>query len=97
MIKVRFSAARPAGAHCLILPVAKDGLATAAVPGDAAMVQAAAKAARFEGEAGSSFDLHLPHADGAQRLLLLGIGAGSEADLEKAGAAVTAKLLLSVR
>ncbi|MFM1981570.1 MAG: hypothetical protein RJB22_289 [Pseudomonadota bacterium] len=95
MIKVRFSAARPAGAHCLILPVAKDGLATAAVPGDAAMVQAAAKAARFEGEAGSSFDLHLPHADGAQRLLLLGIGAGSEADLEKAGAAVTAKLLLS--
>ena len=42
MIKVRFSAARPAGPHCLILPVAKDGLATAAVPGDAAMVQAAA-------------------------------------------------------
>ena len=95
MIKVRFSASRPAGAHCLILPVAKSGLDGASLPGDAAVLRAAAKAARFEGEAGSSFEQHIGHESGAQRLVLLGTGAGSAEDLEKAGGAISAKLLTS--
>ena len=95
MIKVRFSASRPAGAHCLILPVAKLGLDGASLPGDASVLRAAAKAARFEGEAGSSFEQHIGHEAGAQRLVLLGAGAGSAEDLEKAGGALSAKLLTS--
>jgi leucyl aminopeptidase len=95
MIKVRFSASRPAGAHCLILPVAKSGLDGASLPGDASVLRAAAKAARFEGEAGSSFEQHIGHEAGAQRLVLLGTGAGSAEDLEKAGGALSAKLLTS--
>lgn len=95
MIKVRFSASRPAGAQCLILPVGKSGLDGASLPGDAAVVRAAAKAARFDGEAGSSFDQHIGHEAGAQRLVLLGTGAGSAEDLEKAGGAISAKLLTS--
>lgn len=95
MIKVRFSASRPAGAHCLILPVAKSGLDGASLPGDASVLRAAAKAARFEGEAGSSFEQHIGHEAGAQRLVLLGAGAGSAEDLEKAGGALSAKLLTS--
>ena len=95
MIKVRFSASRPAGAHCLILPVAKSGLEGASLPGDASVLRAAAKAARFEGEAGSSFEQHIGHEAGAQRLVLLGTGAGSAEDLEKAGGALSAKLLTS--
>lgn len=95
MIKVRFSASRPAGAHCLILPVAKSGLEGASLPGDASVLRAAAKAARFEGEAGSSFEQHIGHEAGAQRLVLLGTGASSAEDLEKAGGALSAKLLTS--
>ncbi|MFM8499076.1 MAG: leucyl aminopeptidase [Chakrabartia sp.] len=94
-MKVRFSASRPAGAQCLILPVGKSGLDGASLPGDAAVVRAAAKAARFDGEAGSSFDQHIGHEAGAQRLVLLGTGAGSAEDLEKAGGAISAKLLTS--
>ncbi|MFN5760305.1 MAG: leucyl aminopeptidase, partial [Sphingomonadaceae bacterium] len=82
-------------AHCLILPVAKSGLDGASLPGDASVLRAAAKAARFEGEAGSSFEQHIGHEAGAQRLVLLGTGAGSAEDLEKAGGALSAKLLTS--
>lgn len=95
MIKIRFSASHAAGAHCLILPIAKSGLETAPLAGDATLVRAAAQAARFDGEAGSVFEQHIAHESGAQRLLLLGVGAASAEDLEKAGSAITAKLLTS--
>ncbi len=95
MIKVRFSAALPDGAHCVITPIVLDGLDAANLPGDPALIKAAAAGSRFKGEAGSSFDHHLPHASGAQRLLLLGVGSGSPEDMEKAGAAISGRLLTS--
>ena len=95
MIKVRFSAALPDGAHCVIIPIVKDGLDAANLPGDSALIRAAAAGSRFKGEAGSSFDHHLSHASGAQRLLLLGVGSGAPEDMEKAGSAISARLLTS--
>lgn len=95
MIKVRFAAALPEGSHCVAVVVPKDALAATAVPGDAALIRAAAAASRFEGEAGSVSEQHIPHAAGAQRLILVGTGASSEEDYEKAGAAISARLLTS--
>jgi leucyl aminopeptidase len=95
MINVRFSAALPQGGHCIAIPVPKDALAAVPLPADAAVIRAAAKAARFEGEAGGVFEQYISHGDGAQRVLLVGIGASGADDMEKAGAAVTARLLAS--
>ncbi len=96
MITVRFSAARPDSPAAWIFPVAKDSVSAAALPGvdDQVVesVRAAATACRFEGEAGGIAEHFAP---GPQRVVLVGIGSGSTEDWEKAGAAVTAKLLAS--
>ncbi len=95
MIKLQFASARP-NATSLVFPVAKDATAASALPGvddgSVALIRAAACAARFEGEAGSIAEQFIA---GPQRILLVGIGAGAVEDWEKAGAAVTAKLLAS--
>ncbi len=95
MIKVRFAATLPEGSHCVAVIVPKDSLAATPVPGDAALIRAAAAASRFEGEAGAVSEHHVSHPNGAQRLLLAGVGASSEEDFEKAGAAISARLLTS--
>ncbi|SFP37587.1 leucyl aminopeptidase [Sphingomonas rubra] len=86
-------------AAILILPVEKDGLPglrwSDLGEGAQAIGTAAADAARFAGEAGSLVELFLPAATGTRRVLLVGVGAGTEADWTKAGGAVTAKLLTS--
>jgi leucyl aminopeptidase len=95
MIDIRFSAAAPADQNCLAIAVAKDALAATPLPGDGATVRAAASAGRFEGEAGSVFETFVGENGKARRLLLIGIGQGSDEDAEKAGAALTARLLTS--
>ena len=95
-MQITFAAADDAA--LLVLPVEKDGLTRAglaAVPGAAALAEAAASAQRFEGEAGSIVELFVPGEGGVRHLLLLGVGAGDEADWAKAGGALTAKLLTS--
>ena len=86
-------------AAILILPVEKDGLACVSwsTLGDGAetIAIAAANAARFAGEAGSTADLFVPSGDTIRRVLLVGVGGGIEPDWTKAGGAVTAKLLTS--
>ena len=81
-----------------VLPVEKDGLERvvwgAIDAGGQALAHAAAAAGRFEGEAGAIAELFLP-GEPVRRLLLLGVGAGGEADWEKAGGALTARLLTS--
>jgi leucyl aminopeptidase len=93
---VTFSATRPDNAAVLALPVEKDGLdrIPAGTLDDAtlALARGAAKAARFDGEAGGVAEIFL--ADG-KRLVLLGVGAGGEADYERAGGALTARYLAS--
>jgi leucyl aminopeptidase len=95
-MQIAFAASRPADAAVLALPVRKDA-AIAGVPGDAqALVAAAAKAQRFEGEAGSVAEVFAPQAGGQSvRIVLLGVGAGDDAAYERAGGALTARLLTS--
>lgn len=96
---VTFAATRPANAAVLVLPVEKDGLGRmpAGTLDDATLTLAhgAAKAGRFAGEVGSLAEIFLPGAESANRLVLLGVGAGSEADYERAGGALTARFLTS--
>lgn len=96
-MRVTFSATRPADAAVIALPVEKDGLdrMPAGTLDDAtlALARGAARAGRFEGEAGSIVEIFV--GDGASRVLLLGVGSGSEADYERAGGALTARFLTS--
>ena len=93
-MQISFAVARPADAAVLALPVRK-GATPAVADGDRALVEAAAAAQRFEGEAGSVAELYLPGAGRATRLLLLGVGTGDDAAYERAGGALTARLLTS--
>lgn len=98
-MRVTFSAGRPADAAVIALPVEKDGIdrVPAGTLDDAtlALARGAAKAGRFEGETGSIVEIFVPGGDGASRVLLLGVGAGSEVDYERAGGALTARFLTS--
>ena len=94
-MKIAFAPSRPADAAVLALPVRKGDALTGLVAGADALIEAAARGARFEGEAGSSAELFVA-ADGiAQRIVLLGVGTGDDAAYERAGGALTARLLTS--
>ena len=84
---------RAADAGVIVLPVEKEGLGRIAfgdfADSDQKTVLGAARANRFEGEAGAIVDSFV--AD--RRVLLLGLGAGSEEDYERAGGALVARLL----
>ncbi len=89
---ILFAATRPADARVIALPVGKGGTPAGLDAEAAAVAAAASTGQRFEGEAGSVAEAWL--ADGI-RLLLLGIGDGEGAACEKAGGALTARLLTS--
>ena len=97
-MQINFIPAVSADAPLVVLPVAKDGLAqtnwTSVGEGAAPIAAAAAAAARFKGEAGTSAELFVP-GDPVRHVLLLGIGAGAEGDWTKAGGAMVARLLTS--
>ncbi|MFC3442469.1 leucyl aminopeptidase [Sphingobium rhizovicinum] len=90
---IQFSPTRPdADTLSFIVPKGGfDALPLAAAP----VLAAGAAASRFTGEAGSSFESFVEEGGKTVRVLLLGVGAASEQDYEKAGAALTAKLNLS--
>ncbi|HVI98648.1 MAG TPA: leucyl aminopeptidase [Sphingomonas sp.] len=96
-MQIQFSATR-ADADLLALPVEKDGLARIAFGDlDAAaqrVLLAAARAGRFEGEAGAIVEAVVATGDTVRRVALLGIGSG-EGDYERAGGALTARYLTS--
>ncbi|GGB33751.1 putative cytosol aminopeptidase [Sphingomonas metalli] len=99
-MQIAFVAAAPATASgALVLPVAKDGLGGVkwgeARTGAAPLAAAAAAAHRFTGEAGGKVELFVPSGEEPRRIVLLGIGAGAEADWAKAGGALVAGLLTS--
>ena len=95
-IAIRFRPDLPADASIVALPVAKDGLAQVVWGGQgdlSAIAQGAAGASRFAGEAGTIVELFA--GDPVRHLVLIGVGAGEEADWEKAGGAITARFLAS--
>lgn len=95
-MQVRFADSRPGGAFDLAFAVAQGGdlVAGALSDANAALARQAARAARFEGEAGSLAELFVDEG-GVRRVLLVGIGKGEANDWERAGGALAAKLLTS--
>ncbi len=96
---ILFAAQRPGNAAILAFPVEKDGL-DRLDPGamDAAarqVILTAAAANRFDGETGAIAESFVTAGDAVVRVLLIGVGAGGEADYERAGGAIVARLLTS--
>ena len=100
MIKVSFAATRPDGAYALAIPARSDDALEArlgALGESAALAARAAEAQRFERELGGIAETFLAEGDAVRRLLILGLGGQPEADggYERAGGALTARLLVS--
>ncbi|MEZ5655981.1 MAG: leucyl aminopeptidase [Sphingobium sp.] len=91
-MEIRFSSARSADADSIAFAVKSDGLAN--LPASAGMAGAAA-AARFSGECGAIVESFAEIDGTSRRVLLLGVGSGNSADMERAGGALVAKLLTS--
>jgi len=90
-MRISFATSLPASAECLVRFVKSGGSAAL----DEAGLRAAVQFARFDGEAGGAVE-HVQVDNGAaQRLLIVGTGAGEARDYEKAGAAIAAKLMMS--
>ncbi|OYY90876.1 MAG: leucyl aminopeptidase [Sphingomonas sp. 28-66-16] len=96
---IQFSPTRPEAATVIALPVEKDGLERLDFGAfDAAaqhIARSAARAGRFDGEAGVVVESFVSRGDRVVQLLLIGVGGGGETDYERAGGALTAKLLTS--
>ncbi len=93
-MKIALSATRPSEAGTLIFPIVKGATIAPAIEAQALAAEAA-EASRFAGEAGALVELFVTEAGKVLRVLLVGTGEGKLADFEKAGAAITARLLTS--
>jgi leucyl aminopeptidase len=87
---IQFVAQIDASADVVAFPVRKGGASALD-----ALLGAAAAQARFDGAAGAIAETAAVDGDKAKRLLLIGLGEGAAHDLERAGAALTAKLQTS--
>jgi leucyl aminopeptidase len=87
---IQFVAQIDASADVVAFPVRKGEAGALG-----ALLGAAAAQARFDGLAGTVAETAAIDGEQAKRLLLVGIGEGSEHDLERGGAALTAKLQTS--
>jgi len=87
---IQFVAQIDASADVVAFPVRKGEAGALG-----ALLGAAAAQARFDGAAGTIAETAAIDGEQAKRLLLVGIGEGSEQDLERGGAALTAKLQTS--
>ncbi|MEO8724159.1 MAG: leucyl aminopeptidase [Sphingobium sp.] len=93
-MEIRIADTRPATADTLVFVIAKDRLLSLPL-GSSQTMLAAASVARFTGEVGSVFENFVDESGAALRVILLGVGAGQEADMERAGGALIAKLAVS--
>lgn len=85
---------RPSSADTLVFLIGKDRPVAPALAA-AALVDGAAQAARFTGEAGAIVETFVEEDGAVRRVIVLGAGAGQEGDLERAGAALVARLQTS--
>jgi leucyl aminopeptidase len=95
---IRFTAQIEASADTIAYPVRKGAVgALASVPGGArgTLLAGAAAQARFDGAAGSLVETAAVEDGRLLRLMLVGVGEGSVADTERAGAAIVARLQTS--
>jgi len=91
---IQFVAQIDTSADVIAVPVRKGEVGSLAGP-HAALLAATATQARFDGAAGAVAETVALDGDAAKRLLLVGIGEGSVHDLERGGAALTARLQTS--
>jgi len=89
---IRFSQTRSPEADAIAFAVRSDGLSQLPPVADMA---AAGNMARFTGECGAIVESFASIDGAVRKVILLGVGSGGEADLERAGAALTARLLVS--
>jgi leucyl aminopeptidase len=100
-MKISFANERPSGAYALALPVWSEDMVADRLagldPSARAVAARAADSQRFEREAASVAETFVADGEGARRLLLVGLGdrRQDEALFEKAGGALTARLLTS--
>jgi leucyl aminopeptidase len=100
-MKVSFAARRPEGAFALAIPVRGEDMLADRLAGldeaGRALAARAADAQRFDREAAAIAETFVSEGDSARRLLLVGLGGkqDDEALYEKAGGALSAKLLTS--
>ena len=100
-MKFTFAASLSSTPDAIVFAVGKDALdkdgpgATNISLEQAGMVRAAAKAARFEGKAGQTFQTFVTEGDAVIQVILTGTGKGERSDCEAAGGAVIAKLMTS--
>jgi leucyl aminopeptidase len=100
-MKVSFASQRPAGAYALAIPVRGEDLLSDRLAGldEAARTLAvrSVEAQRFEREAATVAETFVAEGDAARRLLLIGLGGKPDEDAlyERAGGALTARLLTS--
>lgn len=92
-MEIAISPTRPE-TDTLAFAVAKDGFDALPLTA-AATLAAGAAAARFAGEAGATFESFVDEGGKLLRVVLVGIGAGTDADMERAGGALAARLLNS--
>ncbi|MFT3966467.1 MAG: leucyl aminopeptidase [Sphingobium sp.] len=91
---VTLTATLPADIESRIYPVAKD--APIEIPLESGtLIADAAKATRFTGDAGGWFEIFVTEGGQTLRVVLLGTGDGKQADFEKAGGTISARLLTS--
>lgn len=91
-MEIRFASTRSSDADTFVFAVKTDNVAQLPPTAPGAPV---AEMARFAGECGAIVE-SFADVDGApRRLILLGVGNAGESDMERAGAALTAKLLTS--
>ena len=95
---IEFVTGTAADRDVLVIPVGSGGIASVIGRLPEAFRPLAAGAteqARFDGSAGSSFETFLHEGGLIRRLVLVGTGSGDAAGFERAGAAMTARLLVS--
>ena len=93
-MQIALSATRPGEVDCLAFPIARGAPVSPPIEA-AALAAEAAAASRFTGDAGALVELFVSEGGRTLRVLLVGTGEGKAADLEKAGAAISARLLTS--
>jgi leucyl aminopeptidase len=101
VIKMSFAGSRPDGAYALAVPVRSEEMVADRLDGLDAAARAlavrAAEAQRFERESGAIAEAFIEDGGIVRRLLLVGLGGQRDDDAlyEKAGGALTARLLTS--
>ncbi len=95
-MKFTFAASPSSTPDAMAFAIAKDGLDDAEIAVEQAdTVRAAAKAARFKGKTGQTFQTFVAEGDAVIQVILTGVGKGERSDCETAGGAIVAKLMTS--